>query len=80
MDANVTKEEDMKSLARLVKGNKLQYKDANSLVECILKAIVIDDGSEDVLIKHAFLITHDTVFTCNQAIIPYCNQHKSYPA
>ena len=48
LEENDSNEDDKKSLAKLAKGKKLPYKEANSLLISILKAIVIEDGEEDV--------------------------------
>ena len=47
LEINLTLEEDKKNFARLLKGNKLLYKEANSFIETLLKAITIEDGKED---------------------------------
>ena len=53
IEANIPKEkdEDLKSVQRLLKGNKLDYMTANSLLEIILGAIIFNDGEDDILIE-----------------------------
>ena len=46
--ANLPNDEDKKSILRIEKCNKLNYMDANSLIQAILKAFTIDDGEEDI--------------------------------
>ena len=49
---NLRNEEDKNCLKRIDKGNKLNYMDANSLIQAMLKAIVIeneDNVSDEVL-------------------------------
>ena len=48
LDSNISDEGIKKSLARISKGNKLQYMEANVIVELLLKAMTIEDGEEDV--------------------------------
>ena len=47
LEINLTQEEDKNNFARLLKGNKLLYKEANSFIETLLKAFTIVDGKED---------------------------------
>ena len=44
---HLTQEEDKKNFARLLRGKKLLYKEANSFIETLLKALTIEDGKED---------------------------------
>ena len=46
------KEEDIKSVQRLLKGYKLAYKEANSVLEIVFAAIIFNDGEEDILIEN----------------------------
>ena len=48
IEANLKNEEDKQSFARLLKGNKLGYKEANSFIETLLRSLTIADGTEDV--------------------------------
>ena len=48
LEINLNSEEDKKSFARIQKGNKLYYKEANLFIETILKALTIEDGKEDL--------------------------------
>ena len=52
LEANIPKEQDeaIKSVVRLLKGNKVQYKEANELLDIILGAIIFNDREEDELI------------------------------
>ena len=45
---NIKKEEAKGNLARLTKGLKLQYKEANAFIDMLLKALTIEDGEEDI--------------------------------
>ena len=47
LEINLTQEEDKKNFARLLRGKKLLYKEANSFIETLLKALTIEDGKED---------------------------------
>ena len=51
LEENITNDEDKKSLAKLKGNKKLPYKEANSLLQSILRAIVIEDGEEEVPIN-----------------------------
>lgn len=44
---NLKEDEDKKSFSRLLRGNKLLYKEANDFIETLLRALVINDGKED---------------------------------
>ena len=48
LEINLNQEEDKKNFARLLKGNKLLYKEANSFIETLLKALTIVDGKDDI--------------------------------
>ena len=48
LEINLNQEEDKKSFARLLKGNKLLYKEADAFIDTLLKALTIMDGKEDV--------------------------------
>ena len=47
LEINLHQEEDKKSFARLLRGNKLLYKEANMFIETLLKVLTIEDGKED---------------------------------
>ena len=47
LEINLIQEEDKKNFARLLKGNKLLYKEANSFIETLLRALTIEDGKAD---------------------------------
>lgn len=53
LDENITNEEVKIILGKLASGRykKLTYKEANALLECILTAIVIDEGEEEIPIS-----------------------------
>ena len=62
LEINLTQDEDKFFFARLLKGNKLLYKEANSFIETLLRALTIVDGKEDLpflrvldtlVVKHA---------------------------
>ena len=48
LEANLKHEDDKTSFTRLLKGNKLLYKEANSFIETLLRSITIADGTENV--------------------------------
>ena len=48
LELNLKDEEAKKNLARLTKGLKLQYKEANAFIDTLLNAITMNDGEEDV--------------------------------
>ena len=48
LETNLNAEEDKKSFARIMKGNKLQYKEANAFLDTLLRALTIEDGMEDI--------------------------------
>ena len=48
LDQNILDESIKKSLARIFKGNKLQYMEANVLIDLLLKALIIEDGEEEI--------------------------------
>ena len=48
LEININQEEDKKNFARLLKGNKLNYNDANAFIVTILRALTIEDGKEDI--------------------------------
>ena len=48
LESKMPNEEDIRSIRRIEKGNKLNYMDANSLIHCLLKAMVMVDGEEDI--------------------------------
>ena len=47
LEINIDQEDDKKSFARILKGNKLYYKEANLFIETLLRALTIEDGKED---------------------------------
>ena len=51
IELNIKGDEEKRSLQRIVKGNKVQYKEANNLLHAIISAISINDDEEDVTIK-----------------------------
>ena len=48
LEINLTNEEDKKSFSRLLKGNKLLYKEANAFIDTLLRALTIEDGKDDI--------------------------------
>ena len=50
LETNLQQEEDKKSFARILKGNKLLYKEANAFIETLLKALTIEDGRVDTIL------------------------------
>ena len=48
LEINLNQEEDKKSFARLLRGNKLLYKEATAFIETLLRAFTIEDGKEDI--------------------------------
>ena len=49
LEQNIKEDEARTNLARLTKGLKLQYKEANAFIETLLKALTMEDGDEDIL-------------------------------
>ena len=49
--ANLPNEEDKKSIGRIEKKLKLNYMDANSLIQAILQALIMEDGEEEIPIS-----------------------------
>ena len=47
LEININEEEAKANMARLTKGLKLQYKEANAFIETLLKALTIEDGKSD---------------------------------
>ena len=52
---NLPNEEDKNSIRRIEKKNKLNYMDANSLIQALLQAIILDDGEDDVPLSQDIL-------------------------
>ena len=48
LDLNIKEEEAKMNMARLKKGLKLQYKEANAFIETLLRALTLEDGEEDI--------------------------------
>ena len=48
LEININEENAKKNLARLAKGQKLLYKEANEFIHTLLKALTIEDGKEDL--------------------------------
>ena len=79
LEISLTHEEDKKSFARLLKGNKLLYKEANAFIETLLRALTIKDGKEDIpfIPKKAETLTHFLIYKslylreCNKYIHTY---------